>query len=64
MHSLVNPFQKASWSVGLDSDGYRSSVVLRVAAIQSHGRKGLKPLIQRKLTENWMKAENMSGFFC
>lgn len=62
-HSLVNPSQKAGLSAGLVSNRYQSSVVLRVASIQSQGSEILELLIQRKLTENWMKAEKMPGFF-
>lgn len=61
MHLLVNPFQKLV--LGFVSDRYQSSVVLRMAAIRSWGSKRLKPLTQRKLTENWMKAGMMPGFF-
>lgn len=60
MHSVVNPFQEASWSVGLVSDRYLfccaqggCNSVAREERIEA----------QRKLTENWMKAENMPGFF-
>lgn len=63
MHLLVNPFQKTVLPVGFVSDRYQSSVVLRMAAIQSRGSKRLKPLTQRKLTENWMKEEMVPGFF-
>lgn len=63
MHLLVNPFQKAVLPVGFVSDRYQSSVVLRMAAIRSRGSKRLKPLTQRKLTENWMKEEMVPGFF-
>lgn len=63
MHLLVNPFQKVVLPVGFFRDRYQSSVVLRMAAIRSRGSKRLKPLTQRKLTENWMKAGMTPGFF-
>lgn len=63
MHLLVNPFQKLVLPAGFVSDRYQISVVLRMAAIRSWGSKRLKPLTQRRLTENWMKAGMMPGFF-